>query len=91
MDTVANHLNSHQLKQEKVEKYQKIMDEELRRKDTILRKKPRFMIRADSWTRADTIKMKSLTERVSANDEITNAGIRQAQRKAAMRSHDNEQ
>lgn len=90
MDTVANHLNSHQLKQEKVEKYAKIMDEEMRRKDTILRKKPRFMIRNDSWDRADSTKMKSLVERVSANDEITNAGIRQAQRKAVIRSYENE-
>ena len=53
------------------------------RRDTVLRKMPKKVIRRESFYDSCPIRKASIFDRMSANEEITNASIRQAQRKSS--------
>ena len=52
--------------------------------DTMVRKKPKHVIREESFDHKSSCKKRDLLRRIEENDEITNAGIRQAKRKIHM-------
>ena len=69
-----------QLELEKSKKILEFKEKELARLDTIKRKMTKKVIRLSSYE--DLSKFADVVQRAKHNDEITNASIRQAQRKA---------
>ena len=67
-------------------KKQDALEEQMMRRDTILRKMPKNEIRRESFYDNNPIRQASILDRITANDEITNASIRQAQRKSTLQS-----
>ena len=87
-DSESDHVNDADtfediLKQQKEEKLKQITLRENQHRDTIMRKMPRKMIKENSYNNQSPTARASVLKRLDHNEEIVNAQIRQAQRKAS--------